>query len=101
MTNEADEMRSGVSAGRAGLMFAILARSAGHEVTVYEQFQPAESFGWCVVFWEGLLRRNGSAIIDAESGRSRAIAQRVERRFPTPKIEVRVLVALLLTAVER
>jgi 2-polyprenyl-6-methoxyphenol hydroxylase-like FAD-dependent oxidoreductase len=41
-----------VGGGRAGLMFAILARSAGHEVTVYEQVQPAESFGWGVVFWE-------------------------------------------------
>jgi 2-polyprenyl-6-methoxyphenol hydroxylase-like FAD-dependent oxidoreductase len=36
-------------------MFAILARRAGHQVTVLEQRTPAESFGWGVVFWEGLL----------------------------------------------
>jgi anthraniloyl-CoA monooxygenase len=46
-----------VGGGPAGLLFAILARSVGHEVTVYEQAQPAESFGWGVVFWDGLLRQ--------------------------------------------
>jgi hypothetical protein len=43
-------------------------------------------------------RRNGSVITAAPCGRTRAIAQRVERRFPTPKVGVRVLVALLLMA---
>jgi tRNA nucleotidyltransferase (CCA-adding enzyme) len=37
-------------------MFAILARRAGHQVTVLEQRTPAESFGWGVVFWDGLLK---------------------------------------------
>src|SRR3712207_5212713 len=46
-----------VGGGPAGLLFAILARSAGHEVTVYEQSSPAESFGWGVVFWDSLLRQ--------------------------------------------
>lgn len=44
-----------VGGGPAGLMVAILARRAGHDVTVLEQRPPAESFGWGVVFWEGLL----------------------------------------------
>lgn len=44
-----------VGGGPAGLMFAILARRAGHDVTVLEQRPPADSFGWGVVFWEGLL----------------------------------------------
>lgn len=37
-------------------MFAILAGRAGHRVTVLEQRTPAESFGWGVVFWDGLLK---------------------------------------------
>ena len=45
-----------------------------------------------------LSRLNGSVITAAPCGRTRAIAQRVERRFPTPKIGVRVLVALQLMA---
>ena len=56
-----------VGGGPAGLLFAILARSADHEVTVYEQAQPAESFGWGVVFWDGLLRQLDA--YDAETGR--------------------------------
>jgi 2-polyprenyl-6-methoxyphenol hydroxylase-like FAD-dependent oxidoreductase len=44
-----------VGGGPAGLMFAILAGRAGHRVTVLEQRTPAESFGWGVVFWDGLL----------------------------------------------
>ncbi len=56
-----------VGGGPAGLLFAILARSAGHEATVYEQVQPAESFGWGVVFWDGLLRQLDEH--DAETGR--------------------------------
>src|SRR5215210_534296 len=56
-----------VGGGPAGLLFAILARSAGHEATVYEQAQPAESFGWGVVFWDGLLRQLDAH--DAETGR--------------------------------
>jgi anthraniloyl-CoA monooxygenase len=56
-----------VGGGPAGLLFAILARSVGHEVTVYEQSQPAESFGWGVVFWDSLLRRLDAH--DAETGR--------------------------------
>jgi anthraniloyl-CoA monooxygenase len=45
-----------VGGGPAGLMFAILAGRAGHQVTVLEQRTPAESFGWGVVFWDGLLK---------------------------------------------
>jgi hypothetical protein len=45
-----------------------------------------------------LSRRNGSVITAGPWGRTRAIAQRVERRFPKPKVGVRVLVALLLMA---
>ncbi|HWJ54388.1 MAG TPA: FAD-dependent monooxygenase [Propionibacteriaceae bacterium] len=56
-----------VGGGPAGLMFAILARSVGHDVTVYEQVQPEESFGWGVVFWDGLLRQLDAH--DAETGR--------------------------------
>ena len=56
-----------VGGGPAGLLFAIMARSVGHEVTVYEQAQPAESFGWGVVFWDGLLRQLDAH--DAETGR--------------------------------
>src|SRR3712207_1858121 len=56
-----------VGGGPAGLFAAILARSAGHEVTVYEQVQPAESFGWGVVFWDSLLRQLDAH--DAETGR--------------------------------
>jgi 2-polyprenyl-6-methoxyphenol hydroxylase-like FAD-dependent oxidoreductase len=56
-----------VGGGPAGLLFAILARSAGHEATVHEQAQPAESFGWGVVFWDGLLRQLDAH--DAEFGR--------------------------------
>jgi anthraniloyl-CoA monooxygenase len=56
-----------VGGGPAGLFFAILARSVGHEVTVYEQVQPAESFGWGVVFWDGLLRQLDAH--DPETGR--------------------------------
>jgi anthraniloyl-CoA monooxygenase len=44
-----------VGGGPAGLMFAILAGRAGHRVTVLEHRDPAESFGWGVVFWDGLL----------------------------------------------
>lgn len=43
--------------GPAGLTFAILAGAAGHQVTVIERQQPAESFGWGVVFWDDLVRR--------------------------------------------
>ncbi|HEU4547006.1 MAG TPA: FAD-dependent monooxygenase, partial [Microlunatus sp.] len=49
-----------VGGGPAGLMFAILAGRAGHRVTVLEQRAPAESFGWGVVFWDGLLRSLGA-----------------------------------------
>jgi anthraniloyl-CoA monooxygenase len=56
-----------VGGGPAGLLFAILARANDHEVTVYEQAQPAESFGWGVVFWDGLLRQLDEH--DAEIGR--------------------------------
>lgn len=45
-----------VGGGPAGLMFAILASRAGHRVTVFEQRTPADSFGWGVVFWDGLLK---------------------------------------------
>jgi len=44
-----------IGGGPAGLFFGILAASAGHHVTVLEQQDPAESFGWGVVFWDGLL----------------------------------------------
>jgi anthraniloyl-CoA monooxygenase len=56
-----------VGGGPAGLMFAILARSTGHEATVYEHTQPAESFGWGVVFWDSLLRQLDTH--DAETAR--------------------------------
>jgi anthraniloyl-CoA monooxygenase len=56
-----------VGGGPAGLLFAILARAAGHEAIVYEQSQPAESFGWGVVFWDGLLRQLDAH--DGETGR--------------------------------
>jgi anthraniloyl-CoA monooxygenase len=56
-----------VGGGPAGLLFGILAGSAGHEVTVYEQVQPAESFGWGVVFWDSLLRELDEH--DPETGR--------------------------------
>lgn len=45
-----------IGGGPAGLMFAILASRAGHRVTVMEQRTPAQSFGWGVVFWDGLLK---------------------------------------------
>ena len=50
----------------AGLLFAILARSTGHEATVYEEALPAKSFGWGVVFWDGHLRQLDAH--DAETG---------------------------------
>ena len=56
-----------VGGGPAGLLFAILARSVGHEVTVYEQSSPTESFGWGVVFWDNLLR--GLDSHEPETGR--------------------------------
>ena len=56
-----------VGGGPAGLLFAILGRANDHEVTVYEQAQPAESFGWGVVFWDSLLRQLDAH--DAETGR--------------------------------
>jgi anthraniloyl-CoA monooxygenase len=46
-----------VGGGPGGLFAAILAARAGHQVCVFEQQQPAESFGWGVVFWDGLLRQ--------------------------------------------
>lgn len=46
-----------IGGGPAGLTFAILARAAGHEVTVFERQQPSDSFGWGVVFPLGLLRQ--------------------------------------------
>lgn len=46
-----------VGGGPAGLTFAILAGAAGHEVTVIERQQPADSFGWGVVFWDDLTRQ--------------------------------------------
>jgi hypothetical protein len=51
-----DPMRMRCVGGEpAGLSFAILARSTGHEATVYEQAPPADSFGCGVVFWDGQL----------------------------------------------
>jgi anthraniloyl-CoA monooxygenase len=44
-----------IGAGPAGLFFGILAARRGHQVTVLEQQDPADSFGWGVVFWDGLL----------------------------------------------
>ena len=58
-------MRS-VAGEPAGLLFAILARSTGHEATVYQQAPPAESFGWGVAFWDGQLRQLDTH--DAETG---------------------------------
>jgi anthraniloyl-CoA monooxygenase len=46
-----------VGGGPAGLLFAILARAGGHHVTVVEQQEPDQSFGWGVVFWDNLLRQ--------------------------------------------
>lgn len=46
-----------IGGGPAGLTFAILAGTAGHQVTVIERQQPAESFGWGVVFWDDLIRQ--------------------------------------------
>ena len=61
-----DPIRMRCVAGEpAGLLFAILARSTGHEATVYEQAPPAESFGWGVVFWDGQLRQ-----LDAHDART-------------------------------
>jgi hypothetical protein len=53
-----DPMRMRCFGGEpAGLLFAILARSSGHEANVYEQAPPAESFGWGVVFWDDQPRQ--------------------------------------------
>jgi anthraniloyl-CoA monooxygenase len=61
-----DPMRMRCVGGEpAGLLFAILAPSTGHEATVYEQAPPAESFGWGVVFWDGQLRQ-----LDAHDART-------------------------------
>ena len=44
-----------IGGGPAGLTFAILAASAGHDATVIERQSPDASFGWGVVFWNDLL----------------------------------------------
>src|SRR4051812_22994405 len=44
-----------VGGGPAGLYFAILARKAGHEVTVLERNPAGVTYGWGVVFWDDLL----------------------------------------------
>jgi 2-polyprenyl-6-methoxyphenol hydroxylase-like FAD-dependent oxidoreductase len=50
-------------AGPGGLYFALLARRAGHDVTVFERNAPGLTYGWGVVYWDGLLRtlRSGDA----------------------------------------
>ena len=98
-----------VGGGPAGLMFAIPARSAGHQATVYEQVQPAESFSRGVVFSDGLLRQPDEH--DAETGRlvrenAYTWTDQVvtgEGCDPVRNTEglVRVLGALLLTEVGR
>lgn len=46
-----------VGGGPAGLYFAILASrlDAAHEVTVFDRFPEGVTYGWGVVFWDGLL----------------------------------------------
>ena len=44
-----------VGGGPAGLYLAILARKAGHEVTVLERNPAGVTYGWGVVFWDDLL----------------------------------------------
>jgi 2-polyprenyl-6-methoxyphenol hydroxylase-like FAD-dependent oxidoreductase len=44
-----------VGGGPAGLYFAVLARKAGHEVTVLERNPAGVTYGWGVVFWDDLL----------------------------------------------
>ena len=62
-----DPMRMRCVGGEpARLLFAILARSTGHEATVFKQAPPADSFGWGKVFWDGRLRPLDAH--DAETG---------------------------------
>jgi anthraniloyl-CoA monooxygenase len=46
-----------VGGGPAGLFFGILASQlrTGHEITVYERYPAAQTYGWGVVFWDNLL----------------------------------------------
>jgi len=44
-----------VGGGPAGLYFAVLAKQAGHEVTVLERNPAGVTYGWGVVFWDDLL----------------------------------------------
>src|SRR6185312_10447839 len=44
-----------VGGGPAGLYFAVLARKAGHEITVLERNPAGVTYGWGVVFWDDLL----------------------------------------------
>ena len=67
-----------VGGGPAGLMFAILAGRAGHRVTVLEQRTPAESFGWGVVFWDGLLKS-----LDAHDPQTAGVVRREAYRWKT------------------
>ncbi len=73
-----------VGGGPAGLMFAILAGRAGHRVTVLEQRTPAESFGWGVVFWDGLLRS-----LDAHDPQTAEVVRREAYRYDDQIVTVR------------
>lgn len=73
-----------VGGGPAGLMFAILAGRAGHRVTVLEQRAPAESFGWGVVFWDGLLTS-----LDAHDPRTAAVVRSEAYRYHDQIVTVR------------
>ena len=44
-----------VGGGPAGLGTAILAARQGHEVTVHDRCPRGETYGWGVVFWDGLI----------------------------------------------
>jgi len=73
-----------VGGGPAGLMFAILAGRAGHRVTVLEQRTPAESFGWGVVFWDGLLTS-----LDAHDPQTAAVVRGEAYRYQDQIVTVR------------
>ena len=72
-----------IGGGPAGLFFGILAARAGHHMTVLEQQDPVESFGWGVVFWDGLLNE-----LDARDSDTAALIRRNAYRWVDQKVVV-------------
>jgi anthraniloyl-CoA monooxygenase len=66
-----------IGGGPAGLYFAISAmrRDAGHQITVIERDAPGATYGWGVVYWDGLLDMMFSN--DMESARRIRAASRL------------------------